>query len=77
MSCMELVELITEYLEGVLPPRERTRFETHLAECSACSNYLEQMRSVIRAFGHLDEKTIPADTMAKLMQAFSSWSSRR
>ena len=51
MPCQELVELVTAYLEGYLAPAERTRFEEHLATCSGCRTYLQQMRMTLRALG--------------------------
>ncbi|MBI2955705.1 MAG: zf-HC2 domain-containing protein [Acidobacteria bacterium] len=73
MSCKELVEIITEYLEGTLPPGERVRFEEHLALCEGCQNYLEQMRQTIGTLGRLSEEAIPANAKEKLLQAFRAW----
>jgi anti-sigma factor RsiW len=53
MTCQELVELVTEYLEGTLPGPDRQRFEEHLAECPHCVAYLEQMRITIGLVGRL------------------------
>jgi anti-sigma factor RsiW len=53
MTCQELVELVTEYLEGALPEGDGARFETHLATCVHCVNYLEQVRITVRVVGHL------------------------
>ena len=58
LPCQELVELVTDYLEGRLPPLERLRFEAHLAQCGGCRTYLEQMRQTIRALGRLTEDSI-------------------
>ena len=44
MSCRELVDLITDYLEGTMAEADRARFEAHLGECDYCVNYLAQMR---------------------------------
>ncbi|HLZ38790.1 MAG TPA: zf-HC2 domain-containing protein, partial [Mycobacteriales bacterium] len=44
IDCQDLVELVTEYLEGTLPPELRRRFEDHLALCEGCDTYVEQMR---------------------------------
>jgi anti-sigma factor RsiW len=73
MSCKELVELVTEYLEGTLPPAERERFEAHLETCGGCANYLQQMRQTIRALGQLTEETIAPQTRAELLQVFKNW----
>jgi anti-sigma factor RsiW len=48
MSCQELVELVTDYLEGALEESERARFEAHLEECDGCRAYLAQMRTTVR-----------------------------
>jgi anti-sigma factor RsiW len=47
MTCRELVELVTDYLEGALPARERGRFEAHVAACEACDRYLAQIRTTV------------------------------
>ena len=49
LTCKELVELITGYLEGTLRGRQRRRFESHLAACDGCTRYLAQMEATIRA----------------------------
>ncbi|MFQ5961540.1 MAG: anti-sigma factor family protein [Candidatus Methylomirabilales bacterium] len=73
MSCKELVELITEYLERILSPADRLRFETHLADCHGCHTYLEQMQQIIRTLGHLPEEPIPPSAQQELLQAFRTW----
>jgi predicted anti-sigma-YlaC factor YlaD len=73
MTCKELVELVTDYLEGKLSPVERSRFEEHLAVCAACETYLEQMGQVIRTLGQLKEESIPPKAKQELLQAFRSW----
>lgn len=73
MSCQELVELVTEYFEGTLPPAERERFEAHLGGCSGCTNYLQQMRQTIQVLGKLTEETIAPQTQAELLQIFRNW----
>jgi anti-sigma factor RsiW len=73
MSCKELVELITEYLEGTLPHHNRERFEKHLAFCDWCKIYLEQMRLTIRALGKLSDELIPIRVQEELLAAFRNW----
>lgn len=72
-TCQDVVVLVTEYLEEALPAAERARFEAHLAACPGCAIYLQQMQRTIQALGTLKEETIPADTMADLLQAFRDW----
>ena len=73
MSCRELVELVTEYIEGTLPEIDRRRFEEHIAGCPYCTRYIEQMREVIRTLGRLDEETLPRRNMEELLDAFRNW----
>lgn len=76
MTCRQLVELVTEYLEGALPPRERERIDAHLMECDGCSTYLEQMRQTIRLTGRLREDDVAPEAREKLMAAFRGWRSQ-
>jgi anti-sigma factor RsiW len=73
MDCIGLVELVTDYIEGVLPERERARFESHLADCDGCAAYLEQMRTTIRLTGALHEHQIPPDGRQELLRLFRAW----
>jgi anti-sigma factor RsiW len=73
MSCKELVELVTDYLEGSLSWRERRRFEKHIAKCDGCSAYVEQMRVTVRTMGTLREEDVPPDVRDELLAAFRDW----
>jgi predicted anti-sigma-YlaC factor YlaD len=73
LTCRELVDVLTDYLEDVLPPLERARVEEHLAICPDCRAYLEQMRTTIGLLGGLREETVPAGTVDELLRAFRRW----
>jgi predicted anti-sigma-YlaC factor YlaD len=73
MRCQEIVELVTDYLEGVLPPADTVRFEAHIADCVWCRRYLEQMRVTIRAVGWIDEDSLSPGARQHLLAAFSEW----
>ena len=73
MRCRELVELITDYLEGTLPAPERARFERHLAGCEGCQAYLDQMRETIGALGRLPPESLSPEAMGALLAAFRDW----
>jgi predicted anti-sigma-YlaC factor YlaD len=73
LSCRELVELVTDYLEGKLSPTEQARFEAHLSGCSGCRNYLEQMRSTVRMVSKLSEDHLAAESRDELLQRFRHW----
>jgi anti-sigma factor RsiW len=55
MTCQQLVELVTDYFEGAMPPAERDRFEAHLKVCPGCEYYLEQMRTTMRLVQETNE----------------------
>jgi len=73
MACQELVNVITDYLEGTLPESDCTRFEAHLATCPACQEYLEQMRALVRLTGRLTPKSLEPETVDSLLGAFRRW----
>ena len=73
LSCRELVELVTEYLEGRLPFDERTRFELHLTYCHTCRTYLRQMRQVLETAGELTEESVAPEAKRSLLAAFRDW----
>jgi anti-sigma factor RsiW len=73
LRCKELVELVTDYLEGALTPEDRARFEAHLAACAGCTRYLAQIRETIRLTGTLTEEQIPPAQRDELLAAFRDW----
>ena len=73
LSCQELVELVTDYLEGMLPAEMRERFERHIAHCSGCQTYLEQMRAAIRVTGTLTRESLSPEAEVALLDAFRGW----
>jgi anti-sigma factor RsiW len=73
VTCIELVELVTDYLEGSMPADERARFDEHISGCEGCTTYLKQFRMTIRLTGMLTEEQIGADTRATLLDAFRDW----
>jgi len=73
LTCRELVELVTDYLEGALPQVERTRFEEHLADCEGCTNYLDQMRHSITLLGSTPPDPLPPDVERAFVDAFRTW----
>jgi anti-sigma factor RsiW len=75
VNCNELVELITDYLEGAMPQRERDRVDEHLATCDGCTTYLEQFRTTIMLTGLLREEHVPAAAREALIGVFRAWRS--
>jgi predicted anti-sigma-YlaC factor YlaD len=73
LSCRELVELVTDYLEGALSPVDTARFEDHIGRCGACTIYLEQMRQTIEVLGHLPVDSVTPEAERDLLEAFRGW----
>ena len=75
LSCKEVVELVTDYLEDRLPAPQRRRFDQHLTGCDPCVVYIEQMRLTIAAVGALSEESLPKPALEKLRDQFRRWKS--
>lgn len=73
LTCRELVEIVTEYLEGSMPVEERLRFEKHLVVCPGCTIHVEQMRETISLTGALREEQVSAEATGALLDAFRAW----
>ncbi|HEY2868983.1 MAG TPA: zf-HC2 domain-containing protein [Gaiellales bacterium] len=77
LVCREVVELVSDYLEGAMTLEERARFEEHLAMCEGCSAYLEQMRLTLRVAGALRPEAVDPHVCAHLVDAFRDWARDR
>ena len=77
LSCQELVEVVTDFLEDALPPEARVRFEAHLAICPGCRGYLAQMRHTLDLLGRLPAETITDGAWRALLEAFRDWTLAR
>jgi hypothetical protein len=73
LTCRELVELVTDYLEGALMPERRASFEKHLVYCPGCVHYLDQMRQTVELTGTLNEHDLSPDAERAFLAAFRSW----
>lgn len=73
MTCKELVELVTEYLEDTLPDEVRIRMEEHLSGCDGCKTYMDQMRETIRLTGLLREEDVTTQQRDDLLKVFRDW----
>ena len=71
LPCIELVELVTEHLDGALDPATTARYEEHLAECEACREHVDQIRRTVSLLRDLpqDERLSP-QARARLIGEF-------
>jgi anti-sigma factor RsiW len=73
LVCQQAVELVTGYLEGSLPNRDRRRFERHLAGCPHCTEYLAQMRETIRLTGRLEPEDLSPQMRDEFTELYRRW----
>lgn len=73
LVCREVVELVSDYLEGAMSELDRALFEEHLAMCDGCSAYLEQMRATLRVAGSLRPEAVDPAVCGHLVEAFRGW----
>jgi anti-sigma factor RsiW len=77
ITCQEVVELVTGYLEGALSTEETDLFEQHINFCDGCDWYVDEMRTTVATVGKIEEEDIPDEIREKLMTAFRDWKARR
>ncbi len=70
LRCIEVVELVTEYLEGALVPDDEARLEAHLALCDPCVRYIEQVRQTISAAGRVEPEAVPPEVLDRLLGVY-------
>jgi anti-sigma factor RsiW len=74
LACIEVVELVTAYLEDALSAEDRAAFEAHIAACPHCTAYLEQMRATLAVAGRIDPEGLSEHVRDDLLAAFREWS---
>jgi anti-sigma factor RsiW len=73
ISCQELVELVTDYLEGALEAADLRRFEEHITTCGKCTDYLAQLRATIEAVGRITPEDVSPEAEQELLGVFRGW----
>ncbi len=77
LPCQEIVELVTEYLEGALSDDARRHFEQHISACDGCAAYLDQLRDVRRLLGSIRPDDVSPEAERRLGAAFRDWRDSR
>lgn len=73
MVCREVVEAVTDYLEGTMASRDRARFEAHLAGCPHCTEYLAQMRRTLDVMGRIEPDDLAPEVQGELIALYRRW----
>jgi anti-sigma factor RsiW len=76
ITCTEMVELVTDYLEGGLTADAAERFEEHVVLCPGCTTHVDQMRITIQVAGRLEERDLEPAVAAGMLDAFRGWKAR-
>jgi len=66
LSCQDVVELLLDYVEQVLPRPTLAACEAHLAECAACRAYLATYRRAQGLPGAVAAEPMPAEVRERL-----------
>ena len=75
MTCIDFVDLVTEYLEGALDAETRRRFESHIQLCPGCEVFLDQIRHVVDQAGRVRPEDLSQPARERLLDAFADWRS--
>jgi anti-sigma factor RsiW len=73
LTCREVVELLSDYLDDAIPAPDRARLDAHLAECDGCTAALDQVRETIRVTGGLTEAQVAREQLEPVRNAFRAW----
>ena len=73
LTCQQVVELVTDYLEHALLPQTQTLLETHLAGCDECTTYLDQVQKTIEMLRQLSQEQVFPGTKQQLLEIFQAW----
>lgn len=71
--CREVVELVSEYLEGAMSPEQMSAFEVHLNYCDGCFAFLDQLRATTAVARVVPDEQIPDGIKDELLRAFNDW----
>ncbi len=74
LDCIELVELVSDYLEDRLSPTDRLRFEDHLTICEGCVANVEQIRKTVRALNETSGESLSPEVSERILGLFKDWS---
>jgi anti-sigma factor RsiW len=73
LTCREIAELVTEYLDGRMSWTRRLQFQLHVGMCGSCRRYLRQMRTTMKTLGKLPDEPLPKQVETELLARFRTW----
>jgi len=76
LACVEVVELVTDWMEGALDDERRTELEEHLVICADCSTFARQLRLTRDALASVGTGDVPVALRERLLTAYSEWTAQ-
>lgn len=73
MTCSELVEMVTDYLDAALPPAQHAEVVAHLEDCAGCLRYLAHVQTTRRVLAETASPGLSAQSRAAVVSAFRAW----
>ena len=73
LTCKQLTEVMTDYLEGKMPFMQRLAFHMHVGMCKHCRAYLRSMRMTLKTLGTLPDVSPPPEVRDELLRRFDGW----
>lgn len=73
LTCREMVELVSDYLDGALGGHDQALFEQHLVLCDGCTAYLDQIRRTVMLAGSLRPGSLDPPIRERLLETFRTW----
>lgn len=70
MDCKDLVEVVTDYIEGTLEPDLVRTLDAHLPDCPACVEYIAQMRKTMELAGRITVDDVSPEAEQALLDVF-------
>lgn len=67
-TCRESIELLMDYLEGLLPPDEKAALDAHFAACKPCLDFLRSYQRTPRLLRKAMAVDIPPAVSERLAQ---------
>ena len=77
LSCAQVVQLVTDYVEGELDSADRLSFEEHVAICPPCRGFLAQMRMTRHVVGSVPVEPLSPSLEQALVDAFHNWTQKK
>lgn len=73
LSCIDVTDMVTDYLEAELDAGLRVQFEQHVVVCPPCRAHLSQMRQTRTALRCVPEEPLSPELELALLGAFRAW----